>query len=106
MDSENNNTISFFVSSVISPDFPRHTHEIDDLKLKLELTLQELARMKKSAENLTNDKAGLEESVSRLEKLLHENAEVKVRSGEVMLLRLMSFRTWKVPKRERIPSHL
>ncbi|XP_035826356.1 trichohyalin [Aplysia californica] len=55
----------------------RHTHEIDDLKLKLELTLQELAKTKKSWEDLAQDKEGLEENLKRTEKLLHESAEVK-----------------------------
>ncbi|RUS85459.1 hypothetical protein EGW08_006792 [Elysia chlorotica] len=55
----------------------RYAAEIDDLKLKLELTLQELARSKQQAEDLARDKTGLAETLTKTEALLHESAEVK-----------------------------
>ena len=60
------------------PNSNRYGAEIDDLKLKLELTLQELARSKQHSDDLSKDKSGLSETLAKTEALLHESAEVKV----------------------------
>lgn len=56
----------------------RYICEIDDLKVKLELTLQELAKTKHKVEELNSEKISLVESVKRMEQLVQESEKIKV----------------------------
>ncbi|XP_059167417.1 myosin-6-like [Physella acuta] len=55
----------------------RLTHEVADLRQKLELTLQELARSKVYSESLEREKTDLKETLLDTEKLLDQSSEVK-----------------------------
>ncbi|BFZ23926.1 hypothetical protein BsWGS_26965 [Bradybaena similaris] len=55
----------------------RYICEIDDLKVKLELTLQELTKTKYKVEELNSEKISLAESVKRMEQLVQESEKIK-----------------------------
>lgn len=55
----------------------RFSHEIEDLKLKLELSLQELAKTKKQVEEIVMEKKSLGATLDAKDKILQDYSELK-----------------------------
>ncbi|KAH9492500.1 hypothetical protein Btru_025998, partial [Bulinus truncatus] len=55
----------------------RLSHDVEDMKAKLELTLQELAKSKKVCDELDMENKDIKASLNKAQKLLDDNTEIK-----------------------------